>query len=79
MANRGRLKPTLFNKRGKVMDIANILSKITMIAPILVIVIALVLMVFGRAGCLVNIIRAVMLFVILGAFALFLIAIFADN
>ncbi|MEH6917627.1 hypothetical protein V7Y60_26495 [Priestia megaterium] len=61
------------------MDIANILSKITMIAPITVIVIALVLMVFGKSGCLVTIIRAVMLFIILGAFALFLITIFADK
>lgn len=61
------------------MDIANILSKITMIAPITILVIALVLMIFGRAGCLVNIIKAVMLFIVLGAFALFLIAIFADK
>lgn len=50
-----------------------------MIAPITVIVIALILMVFGKAGCLVNIIKAVMLFIILGAFIMFLIVIFADK
>lgn len=61
------------------MDISNILSKITMIVPITVIVIALILMVFGKAGCLVNIIKAVMLFIILGAFILFLIVIFVDK
>lgn len=55
------------------MDLAKVLSTISLFTPITVITIALVLFLIGKPRFLMNLLRLVLLFIVLASFGLFVI------